>query len=80
MPCHLSGKGQSTMSNFDFLETGAEFYCLSDEVIKISLFWLLFPTKAIFCPFLKIDDQESNILSFPVDFLNVKCYEMVKKH
>ena len=40
------GKGIQSQI-FDFLEIGTGFYGLSNEVIRISLFWLLFPTKAI---------------------------------
>ena len=33
---------------FYFLEISTEFYDLLHEVIRISLFWFVFPTKAIF--------------------------------
>ena len=46
---NLGIKGREVRCHFyDFLQIDAEFYALSDEVIRIPPFWLLFPTKAIF--------------------------------
>ena len=57
---------------FDSLEICTKFYGLSHQVIRISIFWLLFPKPhflkganfGAFCPFLRIEDQESKNLNF----------------
>ena len=85
---HLRREGGVRGEILFFVVSDTEFYALSCGVIQISLFGLLFPTKAIFLrgggdfqcilPVFEARGPVKQNFAFSDDFLNVKCYEMVK--